>query len=168
MNEDTTHTPPVSPKSWTTGPKVEPEVQSSIYKKLFAVQASIGKLTKDTPNPYFKSKYADLGQVIELLKEELNKAGLVVIQPIRIEDGKNILCTIIYSSNESIESKMILPETAKPQDLGSAITYYRRYALQSLFLLAAEDDDGNSASGAPVSKPITNTVATPVANQVRR
>ena len=168
MNEDTTQTLLESPKLGATGPKTETDVQSSIYKKLFAVQANIGKLTKDTPNPYFKSKYADLGQTIELLKVELNKAGLVVIQPIRIEDGKNILCTIIYSSNESIESKMILPETAKPQDLGSAITYYRRYALQSLFLLAAEDDDGNTASGAPVTKPITNTVATPATTQVRR
>jgi len=90
----------------------------------------------------------------------LKEVGLVIIQPVQIEAGRNVLKTIIAdaSGNGSIESTIALPECAKPQDFGSAITYFRRYALQSLLLLEAEDDDGNLASkedrvvAAPITK----------------
>jgi hypothetical protein len=65
------------------------------------------------------------------------------LQPIK--DGE--VCSVISDGENSIESGVKLPEINDPQKLGSAITYFRRYTLQSLLSLQAEDDDGNMASG---------------------
>lgn len=120
----------------------------TIHKQLFDLQQKIEAIKKDNTNPHFKSKYFDINGIIAALKPHLKEVGLVIIQPVQIEAGRNVLKTIIAdaSGNSSIESTIALPECAKPQDFGSAITYFRRYALQSLLLLEAEDDDGNLAS----------------------
>lgn len=114
--------------------------QMTTQEKLMAVQLKIGKIVKDQVNPHFKNNYADINQVIEVLKEAANEVGLLVNQPIIVENGKHILLTEL---DGNIHSEMLLPDVQNPQHLGSAITYYRRYALQSLFLMQAEDDDGN-------------------------
>jgi len=126
----------------------------SIHQKLFDLQQKIEAIKKDSVNPHFKSKYFDINGIIAALKPHLKEVGLVIIQPVQYENGRNVLKTIIADAAgaESMESTIALPECAKPQDFGSAITYFRRYALQSLLLLEAEDDDGNLASQAPVAK----------------
>ena len=118
----------------------------SIYKKLFEAKKQIGKITKDSKNPFFKSNYLSLNGLIDAVDEVLEDNGLIMLQP--IEDGK--VKTQIFDIDEGrtsiIESEMTLPNIQDPQKLGSAITYYRRYTLQSLLGLQAQDDDGNTST----------------------
>jgi len=121
----------------------------SVYKKLFEAKKEIGKITKDSKNPFFKSNYLSLNGLIEAVEDVLVKHELLLLQP--IEDGK-VITMIVNSDAEnisvatSVSSSIQLPNIQDPQKLGSAITYYRRYTLQSLLGLQAEDDDGNSAT----------------------
>jgi len=125
----------------------------SIYKKLFEAKKEIGKISKDAKNPFFKSSYLSLNGLIDAVEEVLEKHNLLLLQP--VEDGKVVTMIVDVESKEdisnrnSILSSMILPNIQDPQKLGSAITYYRRYTLQSLLGLQAEDDDGNMAAKPP-------------------
>jgi len=122
----------------------------SIYKKLFEAKKEIGKISKDSTNPFFKSKYFDINGLLEHVEPILQKHELLLLQPIK--DGKVV--TIIQdieienktSSVNFVSSEITLPNIQDPQKLGSAITYFRRYTLQSLLGLQAEDDDGNSST----------------------
>jgi hypothetical protein len=116
----------------------------SIYKKLFEAKKDIGKLTKDAKNPFFKSNYLSLNGLIEAVEVVLQKHDLVLLQPIEAEWVKTKIFDI--ETAEHISSEMHLPNITDPQKLGSAITYFRRYTLQSLLGLQAEDDDGNAAA----------------------
>lgn len=112
-------------------------------EKLKSVINEIGVLVKTETNPFFKSKYLDINGLLEQLQPLLEKYGLVVLQPLTVIEGKNALTTYIYDGDKKIGySSILLPDIQDPQKMGSAITYYRRYALQSLFLLRAEDSDG--------------------------
>lgn len=119
-----------------------------MYEKLLAVQKEIGAISKDSENPFFKSKYFDINALLAQVKPILNKHGIVLLQGINAVEGKNGLNTVLVDSDskEKLEFNCLLPEVSDPQKMGSAITYYRRYALQSLLALEAEDDDGNTAS----------------------
>lgn len=125
-------------------------MNKTIYTKLLEVQKEIGTITKDATNPFFKSKYFDINSLLEQVKPILNKHGLFLAQPLTNQDGKPALGTTIVDTetNEKVTDVIILPELSDPQKMGSAITYYRRYALQSLLALQAEDDDGNGAKEA--------------------
>ena len=115
-----------------------------LLKALSEAKKEITPITKDSTNPFFKSKYFDINQILESVEPILLKNGLVIMQP--VSDGK--VSTILFhvDSGESIDSSIDLPNIADPQKLGMAITYYRRYTIQSLLALQAEDDDGNTAS----------------------
>jgi hypothetical protein len=113
--------------------------------KLALAMEEMGAVYKDKDNPFFKSKYADINAYIDVIKPALAKHGLSILQPLTHIDGKPALnTTVMDGENIIIQSVMPLPEVADPQKMGSAITYFRRYALQSLFVLKAEDDDANS------------------------
>ena len=116
----------------------------NLIKNLHTAKTEIGAISKDSKNPFFKSKYFDINTILLNVEPILSKNGLLLLQPIR----DNKVLSIIYDveSGESIESEMVLPILNDPQKLGSAITYFRRYTLQSLLGLQAEDDDGNKAS----------------------
>ena len=120
----------------------------SIYKKLFEAKKEIGKISKDAKNPFFKSNYLSLNGLIDAVEEVLVKHDLVLLQP--IEDNKVITVivdvTAVDPDLDNVKSAIQLPPINDPQKLGSAITYYRRYTLQSLLGLQAEDDDGNTAT----------------------
>jgi len=125
--------------------------------KLLEFQKKVGAIKKDSVNPYFKSKYADINSLLDVVKPVLNEVGLTVVQPLEIRDGKNTLLTKIFDDEKIVlESSIIIPENLDPQKIGSAITYYRRYSLQSLLLLEAEDDDAESAK--PKKTEVTETV----------
>ena len=117
--------------------------------KILKIQTEIGVLSKTETNPFFKSKYMDINGLLAQLLPLLAKYGLTVIQPLsNIGVDAPALATEIFDGDKKIFSSAIqLPNLQDPQKMGSAITYYRRYALQSLFLLQAQDDDGNHASG---------------------
>lgn len=122
----------------------------SLYAKLLNIQKEIGAIAKDSTNPFFKSKYFDINGLIAEVKPLANKLGLVIMQPLTTVGEKPAIETIIADpeSGEVMSKITLLPENTDPQKFGSAITYYRRYALQSLLFLQAEDDDANSVSGA--------------------
>lgn len=121
--------------------------------KILKIQSEIGVLVKTETNPFFKSKYMDINGLLEQLLPLLEKHGLTVVQPMTTWGQKTILETIVFDGyKELLRSKMNLPDLQDPQKMGSAITYYRRYALQSLFLLRAEDDDANNASEKKTTK----------------
>ena len=116
-------------------------MKTNIYSKLLKVQTEIGAISKDTKNPFYNSKYFDINSLLRQVMPLLQKQELVLIQP--IQDGQ-VKSVIIDTEGGSVESTMFLPDINDPQKLGSAITYYRRYTLQSLLALQAEDDDGNA------------------------
>lgn len=117
--------------------------------KILFLQKKVGAIAREETNPFYNSKYFDINKLIEVLKPVLQELELTLTQPIIAKDDKNVLCTFLNDGKGNIlESSMILPDIQDPQKLGSAITYYRRYAIQSMLLLQAEDDDSNLASGA--------------------
>ena len=126
-----------------------------IYTKLLNAKKSIGKVHKNAKNPHFKNNYADINALIEAVEPILLENDLVLLQPVL--NGKVITRIIDVETGENVESIMELPTLTNPQQMGSAITYYRRYTLQSLLSLQADDDDGNAASKPqPKQKPTLN------------
>jgi hypothetical protein len=122
----------------------------NIYQKLHEAKLEIGKVAKNAKNPHFKNTYADLNALIEAVEPILLDKGLVLLQPIKEGRVFTIITSIVDSY--SVESYIDLPNGINPQQMGSAITYYRRYTLQSLLSLQAVDDDGHTASQ-PVKQP---------------
>lgn len=116
----------------------------SIYNKLFQITSTMDKMKKDSENPFYKSRYFDVNQLIESLRPEFIKHDLLLLQP--IENGAVGSRIIDIKTGDSVESFIPLPDQNDPQKVGSAITYYRRYSLQSLLGIEAEDDDANLAS----------------------
>jgi|TARA_R110001583_G_scaffold83991_4_gene221309 hypothetical protein len=125
--------------------------ETSIYNKLYKVQKEIGAISKNSKNPFYNSKYFDINSLIKQVTPILEKHKLLLLQPIR--EGKQY-SVIIDLDGGSVESSLELPTNLDAQKIGSAITYYRRYTLQSLLGLQAEDDDGNGAI--PSKKKSTN------------
>lgn len=124
----------------------------NIAKALLEAQKEMGNAIKDSANPFFKSKYADLNSIREACMPSLNKHGIVVLQPIVHENGKNFVKTVLlHESGETFESltEIVYSKINDAQAQGSGITYARRYGLQSIINVGAEDDDGNSASVVP-------------------
>jgi hypothetical protein len=130
-----------------------------LAEALAAAQTEFKPIHKDTENPYFNSRYADLSSVIAATQQALAKNGLVVIQsPIveLAEEKAGVMTMLAHSSGQWISNDLLLPATMvskggeskfNAQSVGSAITYSRRYSYQAIVGVAAEiDDDGNSAS----------------------
>jgi hypothetical protein len=120
---------------------------------LVKAQAEMGSPKKDSANPFFKSKYADLAEVISVVKDPLLKHGNAFLQ-IVTQDG--VETTLIHESGEFISgtTPVIVAKPNDPQALGSAITYARRYGLQAMLGIPAEDDDGEKAMGRTVAKAV--------------
>jgi hypothetical protein len=120
---------------------------------LAKAQGEIKGALKDSTNPFFKSKYADLSSVKDACQEALTKYGVAVIQSPSAEGSKVSVTTVLcHESNEWVSG--VLTATAKDesaQSVGSAITYLRRYALASMVGVTAEDDDGESAQPRPAT-----------------
>ena len=133
------------------------EIASALNK----AQAEMTGAKKGSNNPFFKSKYADLGSVIDALKTPFADNGLSFSQFPLSHDGEAGVETILmHSSGEWMISTLLLPIKKKdPQGVGDAVTYARRYALQSIAGIPAEDDDGNSNinNQSKPSKPIPIT-----------
>ena len=125
-----------------------------ISKAILAAQMEMGNATKGSSNPFFKSKYADLNAIREACIPALHKHGISCLQPTVHIDGKNFIKTILlHESGETFEglTEIIYSKINDAQAQGSGITYARRYGLQSLLNIGADDDDGNKAS-LPVAK----------------
>ena len=131
----------------------------SITKALLAAQKQMGNAVKDAKNPFYRSSYADLNAVREACTPLLNANDIVVTQPLIQKDGKSYLRTLLlHTSGEYLGSdvEIVCAKQNDPQAQGSAISYARRYGLQSLMSLGAADDDGEGAMGRTKPKYTTN------------
>ena len=134
------------------------EAQADFDDALAAAFAQIESAKKDKKNPHFKSSYADLASVTEAIKGPLTSHGFSWPQTIAMDDGMVVVTTHLRRKGVELTSVLPMPigDKATPQQVGSAITYARRYALSALVGVAPEDDDGNAASeggGGKVQRP---------------
>ena len=131
---------------------------------LAKAQLTMKNAKKDSANPFFKSKYADLAAVSEACREQLATNGIAVVQtPCNGENGTVGVTTILmHASGQWIEDTVrAVPKDTGAQAMGSVITYLRRYALASFVGVASEDDDAEAGEGrskahskqAPMAKP---------------
>lgn len=117
---------------------------------LSKAQSKIGGAKKDSSNPFFKSKYADLESVWDACREELTKNDLSVMQTNDVNsEGVVVVTTLAHGkSGQWVRGRLFLkPVKNDPQGIGSCITYGRRYALAGIVGVYQTDDDGNAASG---------------------
>jgi hypothetical protein len=151
------------------------QTSESINELATALAKAQGEITgalKDSANPFFSSKYADLASCWDACRGPLSANGLSIVQvpergkPVTIEwETKNektgevsnfkvdteeliVVTTLYHSSGQWIRSELpMIPRDASPQGIGSALTYGRRYGLTAMVGVAQTDDDGNQASG---------------------
>jgi len=133
---------------------------SKIIPALLKAQKNIGAAIKGSENPFFKSKYADLGTVMEACKAPLNDQGIVVIQSpsLRINEvsgeSENIMETLlVHESGEFVQGEMkLILDKKDMQKLGSSISYAKRYILQALTFIPSQDDDSEGSMNRPKKK----------------
>jgi hypothetical protein len=160
---------------------------NELAKALSQAQAEIEGATKDSDNPFFRSKYADLASVWDACRTPLTKHGLAIVQSpevavsgqpeiytwtaksgeeragIRAITEVAVVTKLTHESGQWMEGRVsVLIPDASPQPVGSAITYLRRYSLQSIAGVAPEDDD---AEGATTQKNTVMSVAAPTASK---
>jgi len=123
---------------------IKSETISKLAVALVKAQLAMGSAKKDSANPFFKSKYADLSEVVSVVKEPLLKNGISFLQVVTAEGVETVL---IHESGEFISgtTPVVVSKPNDPQALGSAITYARRYGLQAMLGIPSEDDDGEKA-----------------------
>jgi len=110
----------------------------SIYKKLFEAKKEMSAITKDSENPFFKSKYFDINKLLSEVKPVLQKHGLLLLQPITDEHVESVIIDVSDKDLKCVISSKKLPNIQDTQKLGSAITYYRKFTLLSLLNLKAQ------------------------------
>lgn len=127
------------------------ETISKLATALIKAQLAMGSAKKDSANPFFKSKYADLAEIVSVVKDPLLKNGISFLQ---IVTEVGVETTLIHESGEFISgtTPIVVAKQNDPQALGSAITYARRYGLQAMLGIPAEDDDGEKAMGRTTDK----------------
>ena len=130
---------------------MQSETIGALAAALSKAQADITGALKDSSNPFFKSKYADLASCWDACRKQLAANNLAVIQTIYVhwDSGQTMLSTTLaHSSGEWIRSDLpVLAKDLSPQAQGSGITYARRYALAAIVGLAQVDDDAEAAQG---------------------
>lgn len=131
--------------------KMQSEMINELAAALSKAQAQITGALKDSSNPFFKSRYADLASCWDACRAQLTQNGLSVIQTTNVLDGIVVVHTILaHASGQWVSG--VLPVKAKddsPQAQGSGITYARRYALAAIVGLAQVDDDAEAAQARP-------------------
>lgn len=139
---------------------------SKLAPALLKAQLEMENPKKESSNPYFKSKYADLATVREACIKPLGKNGLLVTQHVQSEQGKiGVRTVLMHESGEWIGSTAMV-DLVKPgaQEAGSVITYLRRYMLSAICGLASEDDDDGNAAQKASAKPLDQLVCGPKAS----
>jgi hypothetical protein len=141
-------------KADIAGPPPQQPARTPIGKLAAAIARAHGSINNapvDSTNPHFNSKYASLAAVRDAVIPELAKQEVAVVQYTGVAGGWIVLHTaLLHSSGEFLEGVYpVASALAKPQEIGSALTYARRYTLSAIGGIAAEeDDDGNSAQEA--------------------
>lgn len=124
---------------------------SSLLNKLAPAlakaQSELSNATLNKVNPHFKSKYADLAGIRDTVTPVLSKHGLSIVQYTEVTNiGFCLVTMLLHESGQHIEGRYPLPELLeKPQAMGSAVTYARRYTLSAMCGISAEEDDDGEA-----------------------
>lgn len=124
---------------------------TTMISDFIELQKNLPKLQKTEENPFFKSKYVPLDQILDKVLPVINKYNFALSQTVH-HDGENptLRTELLHISGSTLSSEMLLlVKTPDPQGQGSGITYARRYALVSMLgMMVGEDDDGNAATTA--------------------
>jgi hypothetical protein len=130
------------------------EQVNELATALAAAQAEMRNATLNKVNPHFKSKYADLAGIRDTVTPALAKHGLSIVQGTDTIDNSIVVVTrLMHKSGQWIESRFPIAYD-KPQTMGSAYTYARRYSLSAMCAISAdEDDDANAANDKVVAAP---------------
>jgi len=137
-----------------------------IASALAKAQANMGKAIKANKNDHFRSKYADLGNVMDACLPALNEVGIALIQPTGTDERGNFVETILIHGESGEQLSCRVPLILGKNDMqgfGSAVTYARRYGLMAMAGIAPEDDDGNAAA-ASAPKPVRQPRTQPAEN----
>lgn len=140
----------------------------SIAQALAAAQMNMGKAVKASANPHFRSKYADLGAVMDACLPALNAEGIAVIHTMHEDElGRSVVTRFLHASGETLDCAVpLIIGKQDMQGLGSAMTYARRYGLMALAGIAPEDDDGNAAVASVKAAPQARTWAQTVTDEL--
>lgn len=125
------------------------ETIAELAKALASAQGEIENAGKNASNPHFKSRYADLAEVLNTVRPVMSRNGISISQFPAFESGIASVETIVmHTSGEWMTGISSAPVTKQDaQGVGSALTYLRRYSLAAIAGIAQEDDDGNGAVG---------------------
>ena len=135
-----------------------------IYSQLVAAQSEFASIKRDRTNPYFNSKYATYEAIVEATRPILARHGLGFMQTAQ---GDELVTVIFNGVGQTVTSSVpfVHGEKATPQQIGSALTYAKRYGIACALGVAIEedetDDDGNRASAARPNNTPTKTQTTP-------
>jgi len=121
---------------------------AALFAALSMAQAEIENATKGSVNPHFKSRYADLAEVLNTVRPVLSKHGLAVIQSTEANhEMVSVTTAIVHKDGGYVSSTAsCVPAKWDGQGVGAATTYLRRYSLAAMVSIAQEDDDGQSAA----------------------
>jgi hypothetical protein len=120
----------------------------ALYAALAKAQGEMTGAVKDAKNPHFKSQYATLASVVDVVRGPLSRHGIAWVQTVGVEGQTVSVETWLHHSNGGSLGCGVLTATGKdssPQSIGSTLTYLRRYSLMAALGVPAEDDDGESA-----------------------
>jgi hypothetical protein len=122
---------------------------SDLADALAKAQKGMDGAKRDGVNPHFRSSYPTLASVWDACREPLANNGLSVVQGASVSDGAVFITTLLlHTSGQWIREVLpMMPQDLKPQSVGSAISYGRRYQLAAMVGIAPEDDDGEAAQG---------------------
>ena len=141
---------------------------SDLAKALAKAQGEVTNAIKNSANPHFRSRYADLAAIWDVIREPFSRNGLAVVQTVNFADGKvGVNTMLIHESGQFLSDLLEIPVAkVDAQAIGSASTYGRRYSLQAIAGVAGEDDDGNAASGKGAAPEIA-TISAKQASEIK-
>ena len=133
---------------------------TNLATALAKAQSEIRPAIFDSTNPHFRSKYASLTAVMEACRDALSKNQIAVVQGAAVVDGAVAVTTLLlHASGEYISDELTMPfSQATPQQIGSSLSYCRRYSLASLVGITADDDDAEEAMPKPNSGELAKDV----------
>jgi hypothetical protein len=133
-----------------------------LYAALAAVQGEVENATKGSSNPHFKSKYADLAEILNTVRPVCAKHGIAILQSTAFDAETttvSVATVLAHQGGGSISSiAACVPSKSDAQGVGAATTYLRRYALAAMTGIAQEDDDGNAAAHTKKEAPAAASV----------
>jgi hypothetical protein len=128
---------------------------NEIAGALAVAQGKMQHASKDAMNPHFGKSYADLASIVDACRAPLSECGISVVQsPSIVEMSKTVVVRtmLAHKSGQWIAGELgAQVADTKPQTVGSAVTYLRRYGLAAMVGIAPDDDDGNAAQGRPAT-----------------